>query len=93
MDSIRRLLFWLLEGTKGGNTRIKILNSLMKKPANIRQLSIACKLDYKTTEHHINLMMKNSMLESEGNKYGRVYFISEKIIAEKDFLKLIEKSE
>ncbi len=93
MDSFRRILFWLLEGTKGGATRIKLLRILIKKPSNIRQLSISSGLDYKTTEHHIDLMEKNSILECVGNKYGRVYFISEKILNEDDFLKLLKSGE
>ncbi|MBU0586417.1 winged helix-turn-helix domain-containing protein [Candidatus Micrarchaeota archaeon] len=85
MESMKRLLFWLLEGSKGGPTRIALLRLLFKKPMNMRRLSLAAKLDYKTTEHHVELMRKNSILECAGNGYGKVYFISEIVSDEKEF--------
>ena len=94
MESMKRLLFWLLQGTKGGPTRIRLLKLIMKKPMNIRQLSMAAKLDYKTTEHHVKVMLKNSVLETAGNNYGRIFFISELVLTEKEFRKILgEKNE
>ena len=89
MDAMKRLLFWLLEGTKGGPTRIAILSILHKRPMNLRQLSIAAGIDYKTAEHHVNLLVKNSVLECSGNNYGKVYFISDIALAEKEFADMI----
>lgn len=90
MDSMKRLVVWLLEGTKGGKTRIQLIRILLKKPLNTRQLSIASGLDYKTTEHHVQLLCENYILESVGNKYGRVYFISERAQSEKEFTRIIQ---
>lgn len=85
MEPMKRLLFWLLEGTKGGPTRMRLLSLLAKKPMNLRRLSLAAGLDYKTAEHHVEMLMKNSVLECEGNGYGQVYFISEIALAQKEF--------
>jgi len=85
MKPMERLLFWLLEGTKGGPTRIALLSLLKRKPMNARQLSLAAGLDYKTVEHHIDLLVKNSVLESTGNGYGQLYFISDIAMAQKNF--------
>ena len=46
MDSMKRLLYWLLEGTRGGPTRIHLLSLLSKRPMNLRQLSLAAGFDY-----------------------------------------------
>lgn len=89
MDPMKRLLFWLLEGTRGGPTRIQLLSILVKKPMNLRQLSIAAGLDYKTVEHHVQLLMKNSVLECSGNGYGQVYFVTDYVLAQKEFSALI----
>ena len=89
MDPMKRLLFWLLEGTKGGPTRILLLSILAKKPMNLRQLSLAAGLDYKTVEHHVDLLVKNSVLEHSGNGYGQVYFITDIALAEKGFSDII----
>jgi len=86
---MRRLLYWLLEGTKGGPTRTQLLSILIKKPMNLRQLSLAAGLDYKTVEHHVELLMKNSVLERSGSGYGKVYFVSDAVSSEKDFSKMI----
>jgi hypothetical protein len=41
MDPMKRLLYWLLEGTRGGPTRIQLLSLLSKRPMNLRQLALA----------------------------------------------------
>jgi DNA-binding transcriptional ArsR family regulator len=89
MEPMKRLLFWLLEGTKGGPTRINLLSILAKKPMNMRQLSLAAGLDYKTVEHHVDLLAKNSVLECTGNGYGQVYFISDIALADKGFAAMV----
>ncbi len=90
MDPMKRLLYWLLEGTKGGPSRVALLSLLSKKPMNMRQLALAAKLDYKTVEHHVNLLMKNSVLEHSGDGYGQVYFISDIALAQSELGKLIK---
>ena len=49
---------------------------------NMRRLALAAKLDYKTVEHHVRLMEKNSIIESTGGGYGRVFFVSELVLAQ-----------
>lgn len=90
MDPMKRLLYWLLEGTRGGPTRVQLLSILSKKPMNMRQLALAANLDYKTVEHHVVLLMKNSVLECSGNGYGQVYFITDIALAQKEFNGLIK---
>ena len=86
MESTKRLLFWLLEGTKGGPTRIQLLSLLAKKPMNMRQLALAAKLDYKTVEHHVRLLEKNMIIEPMGSGYGKMYFISDMLLGEKEIM-------
>jgi|SRR5271157_274031 len=86
MEQTKRLLFWLLEGTKGGPTRIQLLSLLEKKPMNMRQLALAANLDYKTVEHHMRLLEKNLIVEPTGTGYGKMYFISDMLLGEKEFM-------
>jgi DNA-binding transcriptional ArsR family regulator len=86
MEQTKRLLFWLLEGTKGGPTRIQLLSLLAKKPMNMRQLALAANLDYKTVEHHMRLLEKNLVVEPMGEGYGKMYFISDMLLGEKEFM-------
>jgi DNA-binding transcriptional ArsR family regulator len=76
MDSKTRLLYWLLNASRGGPTRLRILKSVSEKPENMRQLSIALDLDYKTVQGHVELLVENGILETPEKKYGTVYFIS-----------------
>ncbi|MFA5108184.1 MAG: winged helix-turn-helix domain-containing protein [Candidatus Micrarchaeia archaeon] len=76
MDSQTRLLYWLLLATRGGPTRVRILRTLYDAPANMRQLSLGLSLDYKTVQGHIELMLENGILDSEGKKYGAIYVIA-----------------
>ena len=77
MDSTKRFLFWLLDGTRGGPTRIRLLAILHKRPLNLRQLALTAKLDYSTVEHHIRLLEKHAIVEAVGAGYGRLYALSE----------------
>ena len=89
MDAMKNLLFWLLEGTKGGPTRIRIISILAKKPMNMRRLSLSAGLDYNTVAHHVNILKKNSVLECVGKGYGKVYVISDIALAQKEFADII----
>jgi len=89
MEPTKRLLFWLLEGTKGGPTRIQLLSLLAKKPMNMRQLALAANLDYKTVEHHVRLLEKNLIIEPMGSGYGKMYFVSDLLVGDKDVMSKI----
>ena len=60
---------------------MKIVKKLMDNPANINSISQSLNLNYRTVEHHIRFMEKNDLIVSEGDKYGRVYFISSLLIS------------
>lgn len=75
-QEIKRLLWYLFAGTRGGENRIKILDLLIKNPSNINQLSENLQLDYKTIKHHIHILEKNNLITRMGDKYGVLYFIS-----------------
>jgi len=58
---------------------------LLQKPRNMRQLALAAGMDYKSVQHHIELMEKNSVVEKAGG-YSPLYFVSDIVLAEKDFI-------
>ena len=90
MEPLKRFLFWLLDGTRGGPTRAKLLSILATKPMNLHRLSIASGFDYSTIEHHIKLLEKHSIVECTGTGYGRVYFINESPLVEEYLNKKLE---
>ncbi|MBI2101026.1 winged helix-turn-helix transcriptional regulator [Candidatus Woesearchaeota archaeon] len=75
---MKNLLWYLVAGTKGGETRARIIDFLRKKPSNANKIAEILKLDYKTIRHHIEVLEKNNIITAinKGN-YGAVYFLSE----------------
>lgn len=87
MDYFQQTLYWLLAGSKGGANRISILAEIGKKPANLNEISKRCGLSYKTAQHHVELMEKNGLISKVGNRYGQVYFQSERLKENPELLK------
>jgi len=75
--SLKYLLGWLIAGTRGGPTRAKIINSLKETPQNANQLATTLKMDYKTMRHHIEVLEKNKIITSVGDRYASTYFLSQ----------------
>ena len=76
---MRRLLWWLIAGARGGVNRAKIIDILNKRPRNVNQLAEMLQLDYKTIKHHIDVLHENGIIISSGGKYGKLYFLSGKM--------------
>ena len=73
---MKQIIYYLIAGTRGGETRAEIINSIKNKPMNANMLSRKLKYDYKTIQHHLNILVSNKVLEKRG-KYGGVYFITD----------------
>lgn len=74
--SIKYILGWLIAGTKGGITRAEIIKRLKETPQNANQLANSLKKDYRTIRHHLEVLQKNKIITSAGDKYGTTYFLS-----------------
>ena len=86
-------LFWhLFSGSRGGNTRLSIINQLLKTPANTSQLAKTIKRDYKVVQHHLQILEKNNIVTKIGQSYGVTYFISPYLLhKQKEFELIIKK--
>lgn len=74
---MKKLLWWLIAGTKGGINRAKIIKILHDRPYNANQLTEKLRLDYTTVRHHIKVLEENNIITSSGGKkYGTMYFLS-----------------
>jgi predicted transcriptional regulator len=72
----RRLLLFLLGGSRGGENRARIIRRLRVKPSNINQLAGDLGLQYKAIQHHIRILVSNSLLVTSGEKYGMLYSLN-----------------
>lgn len=77
---LRRLLWYLLGGTRGGPNRAEIIKTLQTRPCNANQLAETLRVDYKTIQHHIRILEENGLV-SPANKgsYGAVLFLTSKM--------------
>ncbi len=73
---LRRLLWFLLGGTRGGLNRARIIARLKAKPSNQNQLARDLRMEYKAVQHHIRVLTKSALVVATGEKYGVVYSLS-----------------
>jgi len=76
-SDINSMLWHMLGGTRGGETRARILIELMDRPFNPNQLSERLNLDYKTVTYHLDKLEENGLLESDEQDYGEMYRFTE----------------
>ena len=77
MFFMKQLVKYLLEGTRGGQTRARMLFELNKKPLNANQLSNILCLDYKTIQHHLRVLCENKLVTTlTAGKYAAAYALS-----------------
>ncbi len=70
-------LFWLLfVGSRGSDTRIRIMSALRKRPSNRNQLATELGIDYKAIQHHVKILEENNLVKKIGNQYGLIYCVS-----------------
>ena len=72
----RRLLLFLRGGSRGGENRARIIRRLRAKPSNMNQLAGDLGLQYKAVQHHVRILVNNSLLVTSGEKYGMVYSLN-----------------
>jgi predicted ArsR family transcriptional regulator len=84
---MRKVLWWLIGGARGGKNRFRIIQTLNDTPMNANQLSNELDLDYKTVRHHLDLLEENAVLETMGDGYGKTYFLTDRMEDNLDLLR------
>ncbi len=72
----RRLLLFLLGGSRGGENRARIIRRLRERPSNMNQLAGDLGLQYKAIQHHVRILLSSSLLVTSGERYGMVYSLN-----------------
>lgn len=89
---MRKVLWWLLGGARGGRNRFRIIKTLEREPMNANQLATELDLDYKTIRHHLDILVENGVLETIGDGYGDMYFLTDRMEQNMDVLEEIVDS-
>lgn len=81
MIFMKRILWYLIAGSRGGTNRARIIEALHDRPYNVNQLSLELDLDYKTIQHHIKILKDHNILvnSSGEKKYGEMIFLTNRM--------------
>jgi DNA-binding transcriptional ArsR family regulator len=77
-------LWSLLTGTRGGPNRARIVRELADKPRNANRLAAELDVGYKTVRHHLETLQEHGLVESGGDDYGKLYFVTDRLEREWD---------
>jgi len=77
LDAFERLLWWLFAGSAGAKIRAHLIEAVRREPRNAQQVSLALNLDYTTVRHHLKVLEQNHIVITEGDSYGKLYFLSD----------------
>ncbi|MFC4357741.1 ArsR/SmtB family transcription factor [Halobium salinum] len=83
------VLWYVFTGTRGGPNRARILRAVEQRPRNTNQLADALDLDYKTVQHHLEVLLENDIVQNSGDEYGAVYLPSERVRSHQDTVQTI----
>ncbi|MFB6211941.1 MAG: ArsR/SmtB family transcription factor [Halobacteriales archaeon] len=74
---MEKALWYLLAGTRGGENRARIIQTLTERPRNANQLADELELDYNTIRHHLELLTEHNIVEKGEESYGKLYFLTD----------------
>lgn len=61
---------------------------------NTNQLSEKLNLNYKTVQHHLEVLEENNIVTTQGDNYGQMYFVSDRMKQNFDILEeIVEQTE
>jgi DNA-binding transcriptional ArsR family regulator len=72
-DRLRKLLV----ESRGSSNRIRILSVLNERPQNAHMLAENLNLDYRTVQHHLDVLVDSRILHCSDHDYGAIYLLSE----------------
>ena len=75
-SAVKRLIWWVFTGSRGGSNRARLVVAVKEKPMNANQIAIQLGMDYKTVRHHLRVLLKNHLIVEAGGGYGAMYFVS-----------------
>ena len=88
---LRRLLWYLLGGTRGAENRAKVIRALKERPRNLNQLATDLGFQYNLIQHHIGVLKRNSLVATAGEHYGMTYFLSPWLEAHFDIFEAVAR--
>ncbi|WP_254761621.1 winged helix-turn-helix domain-containing protein [Natrinema marinum] len=89
---MEKALWYLLVGTRGGESRVRIIRALAERPRNANQLSERLGLEYNTIRYHLDKLVEHDIVETGGDEYGKLYFLTDRFERhEEEFERIIDQ--
>jgi len=70
---VKKRLWHLVVGTRGGLKRAEIIALVRRRPYNAHEISRLMGVDYKTARHHLRVLVENGILDASEDHYGTIY--------------------
>ncbi|MFB6105603.1 MAG: ArsR/SmtB family transcription factor [Halobacteriaceae archaeon] len=86
---MEKALWYLLTATRGGENRARIIRALSERPMNANQLAEELDVSYKTARHHLDMLADHGVVESGGNDYAKLYFLTDRFERHRDTFETI----
>lgn len=87
-------LWHLLARTAGGPNRADIIEVLDERPTNANQVAEHLDLNYNTVRYHLEVLEDHGIVDSSGDTYGEVYYLTERFDLHQDvFERIVEEIE
>lgn len=81
---MKKALWYLFAGTRGGENRVRIIRALSERPLNANRLATELDLGYRTIRHHLELLEEHGVVEGGENDYGKLYFLTDQFEKHRD---------
>lgn len=91
---MKKALWYLIAGTRGGENRARIIRALDDHPRNANQLATELDVGYNTVRHHLEMLEDHDVVETGGRTYGELYFLTDQFVHHwEEFEAITEKLE
>ena len=73
---MKKVLWYLIAGTRGGENRARIIRELDERPRNANQLAGLLDVEYNTVRHHLDELASHGIVEEGDQDYAKLYFLT-----------------
>ncbi|SFR53210.1 ArsR/SmtB family transcription factor [Halogeometricum limi] len=81
---MKKALWYLFAGTRGGENRVRIVLALSNRPMNANRLATELDVGYRTIRHHLDLLEEHDVVESGDSDYAKLYFLTDRFERHRD---------
>lgn len=86
---MKKALWFLIAGSRGGPNRARIIRKLDDRPRNANQLAEELDVEYNTVRHHLEMLLEYDVIEAGEQEYGKLYFLTDRFDAHREAFETI----